>query len=250
MPGVRLSENAAGPRMFARYAYAPNALGYCGPPDATALQRGSPAEIRAAARRFTGAWPYLRVMSAMTGIADPLDPRLVESYWHGGGIGATLDPTAFTRELLAILGPAAGNYWTHLSIELAAEAAPNHCFHVFGIYPWSRLLGSRASVTALQILDSCRITAALVITRDGPDLLLRSRRLAWDGARLTLSPPEDRHLAIGSDDCPAADPQPGDVIALHWDQPVATLTPPQVVDLTASTSHQIEVTNQRLLRDS
>ncbi|MFI1912962.1 DUF6390 family protein [Nocardia sp. NPDC020380] len=247
---MRVARDAAGERMFARYAYAPNALGYCGPPDTTALRHGSPAEIRAAARRFTGAWPYLRVMSAMTGITDPLDPRLVESYWHGGGIGATLDPTAFTRELLAILGPAAGHYWTHLSIEIAEEAAPNHCFHVFGVYPWSHLLGSRAATTALQVLDSCRITAALVTARDGPDLRLRSRPLAWDGERLTLSPPADRHLTIGPDDHPAADPRPGDVVALHWDRPVATLTPAQVTDLTASTAHQIDVTNRRLLRDS
>ncbi len=79
-----------GPEMFARYAYAPNQLGYCGPPDLDALTGGSVERIRAAARRFSGAWPYLRVLSALTGISDPLDYRLVESYWLGGGVGAAL----------------------------------------------------------------------------------------------------------------------------------------------------------------
>ena len=74
--------------MFARYAYAPNALGYCGPPLGATLRDGSVDEVRSAATRFSGAWPYLRVLSELTGIADPLDYRLVESYWLGGGVGA------------------------------------------------------------------------------------------------------------------------------------------------------------------
>ena len=67
-----------GAEMFARYAYAPNALGYCGPPLGATLRDGSVDEVRRAATRFSGAWPYLRVLSRLTGIADPLDYRLVE----------------------------------------------------------------------------------------------------------------------------------------------------------------------------
>ena len=44
----------------------------------------------------------------MTGITDPLDYRLVESYWLGGGVGADLDPGEFFDALLAIIGPQAG----------------------------------------------------------------------------------------------------------------------------------------------
>ncbi len=68
---------------------------------------------------FSGVWPYLRVLAAMTGIADPLDYRLVESYWLGGGIRADLDQGEFTRELLGIIGPRAGGYWSHLTADLA-----------------------------------------------------------------------------------------------------------------------------------
>ena len=130
-----------GAEMFARYAYAPNALGYCGPPLGATLRDGSVDEVRRAATRFSGAWPYLRVLSKLTGIADPLDYRLVESYWLGGGVGAELDPQDFFDALLAIIGPQAGHYWSHLTADLACEAAGNHCFHVFGVYPWTRFLG-------------------------------------------------------------------------------------------------------------
>ncbi|MTE16691.1 hypothetical protein GLP40_28515 [Nocardia sp. CT2-14] len=235
--------------MFARYAYAPNALGYCGPADATALRNGSARQIRAAAQHFTGAWPYLRVMSAMTGIADPLDERLVESYWHGGGIGAEIEPSAFLDRLLTILGPAAGHYWTHLTPQLADEAAPNHAFHVFGVYPWSRLLDSPAASTASSILDNCRITPARVMSRDGARVRLRSRRLVWNGRYLSLGPPSIRTVTIALDGRSPIDPRCGDQVALHWGQPAGPLTPAQVAEITISTLRQLAVTNHRLHPD-
>src|ERR1700721_2627172 len=101
--GARLTDTAdlhAGAEMFARYAYAPNALGYCGPPLGATLRAGSVDDVGAPATKFSGAWPYLRVLSALTGVADPLDYRLVESYWLGGGIGAGIDRQDFFHGLL------------------------------------------------------------------------------------------------------------------------------------------------------
>ncbi|WP_308166630.1 DUF6390 family protein [Nocardia albiluteola] len=237
----------AGISMFARYAYAPNALGYCGPPGTLALRAGSPEEIRAAARQFTGVWPYLRVMGRLCGISDPLDGRLVESYWHGGGVGAALDRATFLRELLAVIGPVAGHYWTHLTAELTEEAAPDHGFHVFGVYPWTRLLGRGADETAIHVLDSCRISPALVVARDGPELTVRIRPLHWDGHRLTLSTPEIRHLPAADYDA-IPDATPGDIIALHWNHPCGRLTPDQLHNLATSTDWQLAMTNRRLGR--
>jgi hypothetical protein len=75
-----------GAEMFARYAHAPNQLGYCGPANSSSLLDGPRDRIETAARQFTGAWPHLQVLSRMTGIADPLDYRLVDRI----GTGAVL----------------------------------------------------------------------------------------------------------------------------------------------------------------
>src|SRR5271156_7167157 len=123
MTVAALPPNDRGPEMFARYAYAPNALGFCGPPLGATLRDGSIEDVRTAAMKFSGAWPYLQVLSTMTGIADPLDYRLVESYWLGGGVGADLDPGEFVDALLAIIGPQAGRYWSHLGPNLVPQAA-------------------------------------------------------------------------------------------------------------------------------
>ncbi len=232
--------------MFARYAYAPNRLGYCGPPDTAALRDGSDEQVRAVARRFTGAWPYLRVMARMTGIADPLDKRLVESYWLGGGVGAGLDPVEFTAELMALLGPVAGVYWTHLTAELADEAAANHCFHVFGVYPWSRLL-RHGGGHPLHVLDSCRIRWGTVLDRTDTDIAVRCRRLGWDGQCLTLTAETLLSVPIRVDGYAALpDVAVGESVAMHWGRLCGRLDDNQVSVLEVGTVRQLEATNRRL----
>ncbi|MGA9491989.1 MAG: DUF6390 family protein [Mycobacterium sp.] len=235
--------------MFARYAYAPNALGYCGPPLGGALRDGTVDDVRFAATQFSGAWPYLQVLAKMTGITDPLDYRLVESYWLGGGIGAELDPDEFVEDLLAIIGPRAGRYWGHLTADLACEAAANHCFHVFGVYPWSRLLHRGLGEQPLNVLDNCRITWGTVLSRDGDGLEVSCRRLVWDGHTLGLSAPSARRLDVWADGYSAMpDVEVGEDIAIHWGRLCGRLQPEQIRALADSTNRQLQVTNQRLER--
>uniref|UniRef100_UPI00389A6993 DUF6390 family protein n=1 Tax=Mycobacterium sp. HUMS_1102779 TaxID=3383487 RepID=UPI00389A6993 len=236
-----------GVEMFARYAYAPNALGYCGPPLGATLRDGSVEEVRAAATRFSGAWPYLRVLSALTGIADPLDHRLVESYWLGGGVGAQVDPDDFFAALLDIIGPQAGRYWSHLTTDLAREAAPNHCFHVFGVYPWTRFLGRGEH--PLSVLDNCRISWGTVVSRAGDDVEVSRRALAWDGRSVALAEPSVFSLDVWADGYSAVpDVAVGDEVAVHWGRLCGRLRPAQVRALADSTDRQLEVTSRRLAR--
>ncbi|CQD23024.1 hypothetical protein BN1232_05835 [Mycobacterium lentiflavum] len=240
-----------GAEMFARYAYAPNQLGYCGPSESAALQGGSRDEIEKAARQFTGAWPYLQVLSRMTGIIDPLDFRLVESYWLGGGVGATLDGRAFADELLDVIGPQAGHYWSHLTADLADEAAPNHCFHVFGVYPWSRLLGKGMDEHPMAVLDNCRISWGTVLSTDGTTAVVQCRRLGWDGSALSLSADSTRRVDIGFEASSHGSPAvaAGETVALHWGRVCGRLDTEQVNALASSTEHQLHATNPRLVNE-
>ena len=233
--------------MFARYAHAPNALGYCGPPLGATLRDGSVEDVRRAATQFSGAWPYLRVLAKMTGISDPLDYRLVESYWLGGGVGANLDAGEFFDALLAIIGPQAGQYWSHLTPDLAGEAAGNHCFHVFGVYPWTRFLGRGMDEQPLSVLDNCRITRGTVRSRDGDGVEVMCQGLAWDGQALTLSEPSARRLDVWADGYSAVpDVAVGDEIAIHWGRLCGRLQSGQIQALADSTTRQLQATNQRL----
>jgi hypothetical protein len=244
-----LDPESRGVEMFARYAHAPNALGYCGPPLGATLRDGSVEDVRRAATQFSGAWPYLRVLAKMTGISDPLDYRLVESYWLGGGLGANLDAGEFFDALLAIIGPQAGHYWSHLTPDLAGEAAGNHCFHVFGVYPWTRFLGCGMDEQPLSVLDDCRISWGTVLSRDSDNVEVMCQGLAWDGRALTLSEPSARVLHVWADGYSAVpDVAVNDEIAIHWGRLCGRLRPDQIEALAVSTTRQLHVTNQRLAR--
>lgn len=254
-PGA--GSHSPGEVLFARYAYAPNDLGYCGPADSRGLfELGATgttdADVAAIARRFSGAWIYLQLLAELTGIDDPLDERVVRAYWVGGELLDQVDRAEFGRRLLAYVATQAGQYWTHLTGELVAEAAPTHAFHVLGVYPWSRLLVGEAWEVPLQVLDDCRIRAAEVVARAGPDkLLVRVESLAWDGDRLRVTEPVERVVRHSVDGAGfVTDAAPGEVVAVHWDWVSDRLTDADVAALRRWTGWQLEVTNQRFARDA
>ncbi len=125
------------------------------------------------------------MLARLTGVDDPLDAGLVEAYWLGRPLG--VDPAEFGRELLAVIGPQAGHYWAHLTPELLATGAPDHGFHVFGVYPWSRLLGR--GTEPLRVLDSCRIRWGEVVASRDEGIEVAVRHLTWDGRSLGLGRP-------------------------------------------------------------
>jgi hypothetical protein len=240
---------ATGAVMFARYAFAPNDLGFCGPAGSTALRSGTEAEIRAAARRFSGAWPYLQVLARLAGVADPLDEQVVASYWHGGGVGARVDPREFGAELLAVIGPQAGPYWAHLTDDLLDEAAPDHAFHVFGVYPWTRLLGRGMDEQPMHVLDSCRIGWGTVVDPGEETARVETRPLVLADGVPALGAPEVRTVAVEHEGhARVPDLAEGDLVALHWGRICDRLTPEQVGDLERSTARQLAATAARLRR--
>ncbi len=96
--------DTAGPLLFARYAYPPNALGLCGADTPrTLLEYGDARRVDGGlaelARTFDGAWPYLTLIAGANGIADPLDPRVVEAYWVGNELLERVRPAELARHV-------------------------------------------------------------------------------------------------------------------------------------------------------
>jgi hypothetical protein len=245
----------AGRRLFARYAYAPNNLGYCGPADSSALFElaatgRTGADIDAIAARFSGAWPYLTVLAGLTGIADPLDERVVRAYWTGGPLLDAVDRAAFGTALLERISGGAGHYWGHLTADLLPEAAPTHCFHVFGVYPWSRLLASGSPEHPLRVLDDCRIRWGQVVSAHDDRAVVRTTRLAWDSGQLAEGPERDEEVRLTRDGRGfVGQVRPGEWLALHWAWACDRLTDSQRDCLRQQTSWQLAATNARLARD-
>jgi uncharacterized protein DUF6390 len=240
-----------GERLFAQYAHAPNALGFCGPQTADGLLRGARGEdpdldVAAVARGFSGAWPYQQIIAELTQRPDPLEAEVVRAYWTGNALTRQIAPELFLTALLDRFRPQAGRYWEHLTDALAAEASATHVFHVLAIYPWSRLLPSGPD--ALSVLESCRIGWGRVESVDDQPVgrrtvEVRQPVLAYDGA-LTLSLPETRSV---TDDGFAGTVRPGDTVAVHWGRVCDRLTTEEAQELEHWTRWQLDASNPRIL---
>jgi len=234
--------------LFARYAYPPNELGYCGP-DAPRelLEQASGGvgdeDLRHLARGFAGAWPYLELIAAANGLGDPLDARVVEAYWVGN---ALLDrvPMALTgRSLEERFRDRVGRSWAHLA-EVIPGAQPHHSFHVFGVYPWLGLLREGRLDEPLRVLDRCRIRWGQVVEVVGDRALVRCRPLEWDGTSLREGAPRVEQVVTAVDGLGLAGALvPGDWCSLHWDWVCERLDQRRLTALRTRSRRQLAVVN-------
>lgn len=218
--------SAEGALLFARYAYPPNELGYCGPADAAALlRREATDDIERRARQFEGAWCYLQFLAETAGLADPLDVRVVEAYWIGNELLDLADPAALVERMTdRFRGQPAGT-WR----EAGDRALAHHSFQVFEVYPWASMLRSSGHPTALSVLDQCRIRTGVVVDADSDVATVRSRPLRWEGAGLTDGAWREETVRCSAGGRTLIDGlSPGDRVALHWDWVCDVLTDEQV----------------------
>jgi len=237
-----------GPLLFARYAYPPNALGYCGPGDSDgflglATEGVDVRSLSRLAAQFEGAWPYLQLIAGCNGIAEPLDPRVVEAYWTGNELVTRVPTSALVTSLDDRFERRAGPHLGH-AVSAAPGGVPQHSFHVFAVYPWLGLLRAGRDGPPLEVLDRCRIRWGRVEAVTGDLATVRSRRLCFDGSRLTLGPEQAEEARCSFDgQALTTDLRPGDTVSLHWDWVCDRLSPVSLRWLRYCTGRNLDAVN-------
>jgi hypothetical protein len=251
----RTQQTGSGPLRFARFAYPPNALGYCGTDDSLALLGHADAgvagpDLAHLARQFAGAWPYLELIAAASGRPDPLDSEVVEAYWLGNELLSRVDGRVFAAHLAARFAHRAGPGLADLATLALLGAVPHHNFHVLAVYPWVGLL--RAGATAeepLRVLNACRIRWGRVLAVHAGLAEVAVRPLVWDGRSLHLG--AVRVEAVTYADARGRlvpDVRVGDAVALHWDWLCDVLSARQARALRGYTERILRMTNEALAR--
>ncbi|MCB8955792.1 MAG: hypothetical protein H6529_04855 [Nocardioides sp.] len=249
MPREEPAPGASGALRFARYAYPPNELGYCGPDASRQLLEQVAAgvddgDLRRLLAGFEGAWPYLQLIAAANAVADPLDARVVEAYWVGNDMLGRVGHRLMGDSLEARFRDRTGRSWNRLVDAVPLGAVPHHSFHVFGVYPWLGLLREGWTVEPLRVLDRCRIRWGRVLGVHPGEVVVRSRPLEWNGRALTFGAPREERALTGTDSLALTGPlQPGDWCALHWDWVCERLEPRQLAALRSVTLGQLAVVN-------
>jgi len=238
-----------GPLLFARYAYPPNQLGYCGGEDHLALLEQTSAGVadgglRQTLRAFEGAWPYLELIAAANGVDDPLDARVVEAYWLGNPLLEKVGTALLGGSLDERFRHRAGRSWPRLAEAIPNGALPHHSFHVLGVYPFVGLLRNGVVTEPLHVLDRCRIRWGRVVAVTGDHAVVRSQPLEWDGHHLVLG--SDRDEVALTAECSmrlGSSLTAGDWCSLHWDWVCDRLEPAQVRALRHYTHSQLAAVN-------
>ena len=234
-----MSTAPAGWKLFARYAFPPNELGYCGPPDPSVLLRGGARdEIAQYAAGFDGAWPYLEEIAAALGVDDPLEAEVVRSYWIGGPGLAAVNGSILARRLrAAFAGQPTG------VLNAVGTALAHHSFHVLAVYPWVRFLDSDPR-TPLRILQACRIRWGTVRAVVDGHVIMDTRPLRFENGLLSLgdvSAESVRWNRAGTSLVPR--PVVGDTVAAHWDWICGTLHADEAAGLERATVATLDKVN-------
>jgi hypothetical protein len=225
---------------FARFAFAPNERGLCGPDAARTLFEHArdgivDPELRALAADFEAAWPWLTLLAGQAGHDDPLDPEVVDAYWIGSRQIGSVAPRRMDDHLrtqfasrLRRHSPAA-----ELLGRLPGTVFPvHHSSHVLRIMPLVGLARTGLPTELVDVMSRCLVRPGRVVTSAADGLTVESRALESGPLGLTLGPPRLERVAWKIDGRGFVDDvAPGELVAIHWGWAADRLTPAEAATL-------------------
>ncbi len=231
--------------LFARFAFMPNHLGYCGDDfNATLLaylrEGASDQGLRRHLHAFSGALPYLQVIAESNGIADPFDARVVEAYWIGNDLLEAVDWAFHARCLHERFKGRVRPATMELLVgKPRAGARAHHAFHVFDVSFRTGLPQGDAA------LDLCRIGWGTVSAVEPGAFTVTHQPIVVRQGRLSFGEPQPERVlrAMGKDQF-LDEVSVGDVIAFHWRWACLALAPAQVASLERYTRGMLVLANQ------
>jgi hypothetical protein len=237
-----------GALLAAQYAFPPNRLELCGPPETAAMldylaEQTTDRGLEEILRRFAGAFPYLHFIAASNGIADPFDRRVVEAYWIGNDLLNGVRMSDFFRHLDERFQTRSPKKLFEMLLGQVPEGArPHHNFHVFAI---PLRTGHVDAGHTLETLDACRISWGAVTAVLADELLVSRRPLVLDGDLLALGAPEVRAVRWRSGGKAFSPAAPGDTVAIHWGCGCGRLSDAQRRALERETLFHLGLVNRR-----
>jgi len=234
--------------MFARYAFMPNKLGYCGGDDNKALfdycaAKHTDPGLVTILQRFEAAYPYLKLIASSNHISDPFDAGVVEAYWLGNELLEQVDLTQFYNSLrdqfANRLDPKTLGY---LLTKPPLGARPFHNFHVFDVHSRVGMLNH-----SLDTMENCRVRWGRVKEIEATHLVVEHQPLVLECGKLKLGEPREKRVLRQIDGAGfITNCQVGDLVSFHWDWACDILSPRQVQNLKRYTRYHLELANQTL----
>ena len=239
---------ASGLLLFIRYAFMPNHLGYCGGNEDELLfehatsGQGDP-RLAPLLAKFTGAFPYLRVIASANGIGDPLDARVVEAYWIGNELLERVEARHLYNSLEERFGKQlSGKAREQILRKPPQGARPYHFFHVVDVYRHVE-----HEQVGMAAMESCRISWGRVTGVEDASLLVERRPLVLRDGKLALGRARtERVLRALSGKGFAEEVEIGDWVSIHWGWTCEVLDGRKLRNLERFTRYHLDIANQNV----
>ncbi len=237
-----------GTLLFARYAFMPNRLSYCGGDDNQTLFEYCAANhtdpgLVVLLEKFQAALPYLKLIARGNGIRDPFDRRVVEAYWLGNELLDRVDMVRFYDSLnerfSGRINPKALGY---LLGKPPLGARPHHSFHVFDVHSRTGSLDH-----SLDTMEKCRIGWGRISEIKEANFVVSYQPLELQAGKLKLGNDSKKTVLRQIDGMGFVTQfEVGNWISFHWDWACDILSERQVRNLEIYTRYHLDLASQTL----
>jgi hypothetical protein len=244
--------SAKGNLLFAKYAYSPNKLGYCGPARSGAIfdycvANQSDQNLIKLLKSFEGAYPYLKLIAHANNIDDPFDERVVEAYWIGNDLLYNVPNLDFYNSLRNRFSKKIKKKsmkWILTKPTFGAK--PNHSFHVLDIYTKTGIIRSGVKIGILETINNCLIMWGKVKkVKNGKlkteNLIVEYNPIEINNGKLIFTNPKIKTVLS-----PFINPKIGDTISFHWNNACEILTMHQMENLKKWTLYHLAIANKTM----
>jgi hypothetical protein len=236
--------------LFARYAYPPHRLGYCGPGDHHELfgyltENRVDEGLSRLAVRFEGAYPYLRLIADANGLRDPFDRGVVEAYWVGNRLLERVGASSLFDSLRERFRPRMdARSFSWLIGDLGDGTRPHHNFHVFDVYRRAGLMRDSRANIVIGRMDACRVSWGRVVMVEGAEVVVQRPPLVLSGGKLALGAAVPVRVLRSIDGRGYLDDfRQGEAVSIHWNWVCDRLAPQALRELVRVTRRAIAHTN-------
>jgi hypothetical protein len=191
-------------------------------------------------KNFEAAYPYLKFIAEQTGINDPFDKRVVESYWIGNDLLKMIDKKAFYQWCYERYGKQASPKALKLLVGTVPKGAlPHHSFHVFNSY-----LRNKHFDKILHFINECKISSGVVTAENGDCITVNYSPIVLGLKGFSLGELSEKNVYFKLGDKGFIDkPKIGETISFHWGFVCDKLTDEQNRNLKKITSEQLRLFN-------
>lgn len=244
--------SASGSLLFAKYAYSPNKLGYCGPDDHRGIfdycvAQQSDRGLIELLKNFEGAFPYLKLIAKANKIKDPFDEKVVEAYWIGNNLLNNISVQDFYDSIKNRFGMKINQKnmkW--LLTKPPAGTKPHHSFHVLDVYTKTGLIRSGVKTNVLETINNCLIMWGKVIhetynMKHVTTIQIKYHQIVIKNNRLVFA-----KIRIKEVVSPFFQPKVGDWVSFHWGTVCEVLDSRKLNNLRKWTVYHLDLSNKTM----